>query len=562
MASKIFDFHFHLLFKHYLNGKLAIDQPFATNGLIKVLNDIFGGPFDSQASPNMVANSQLYLGVCSVISLEHAFANRILHVLGLDLSPLLPINKDLVTATKNGETTYFREFSKQTKYYLDNAPALDSTFNIVYIGRNTFKDKTADEIKTILTKGDKRYLAFAMEGGHNLSDVPILGGSGMSLTPDLNLKAIQDGKDVFEGIDFMSMNLCHLSFIREQPLGGFCQGLNKQAQIAFSSEDFAPKKGLGLTASGKAVIRQALTHATRPIVIDVKHMSVYTRFHYYRFREALIDENPDVARLPIISSHTGFTFRSLAQYLQDKTFTTATTVDGGQTLFTVASANVAIGKTNDKINSGLFGNPWTINLFDEEIVQLMQSGGMIGISLDQRILGAEKMLDSSRDDFFDAECIAEEEWTRLFQQGQLPGREGLLDFLRNVAPSRAERHVMLLCTHLVYAVRVGLEQLPWDAGTSPWDHLCIGSDFDGLINPINRLDNIQKLHEVEADLLRYLPIADKYLQTGDSSGSQPRSLQYDANGAVDKNFLQEVVQKFLWGNGLDFMIRYLQNWKQ
>ncbi|SEW24398.1 amidohydrolase family protein [Chitinophaga arvensicola] len=556
MANKIFDFHFHLLFKHYLSNGTPINEQIKTSGVASLLNDLFGGPFNSQASPNQVKDSQLFLGVTSIISLEHAFARRILHVLGIDFSGILPLNQDIVNKTRDGQTNYYAEFKQQVKLYLDNKNFLAAApYHIRYTGRKDWLNQSRQQIiDTLKNDNETRYLIFSIEGGHNLSDVPIR-GAALSRTPELNLKEIQDNSE----LDYISINLCHLSYIPEQSLGGFAQGLNKQAQIAFSSEDFMPKAGLGLTQLGKKVIRQALTHATRPVLIDIKHMSVYTRFHYYRYRESLINEIPTVSRLPIITSHTGFTFTSLSNYLAKKQFRSNTGMENGTFVCIVESENRKIGKTNDAINSGLYGNPWTINLFDEEIIEIMGSKGLIGVSLDQRILGAEKMIDSSRPQYFDPEYIAKEEWEKLFRDGQLPGAEGLFDFLS--LPSRAERHLMLLCLHLVYAVRVGNTGLAWQPDTSPWDHLSIGSDFDGLINPINRLDNIVELSSLAAGLKKYLPVADKYLNTGD--GNNTRSLRYNpSDGSLDVGYLDTVIEKFMYTNGVNFTARYLTNWEE
>lgn len=260
MTNKIFDFHFHLLFKHYLSNGTPITQQVKTTGLASLLNDLFGGPFNSQSSPDQVKDSQLYLGVASIISLEHAFARRILHVLGIDFSHILPLNKEIVNKTKDGKTSYYAEFQQQVKMYLDSKATLEQApYHIKYTGRKDWEGKTRQQITDILKNDNQqRYLVFSIEGGHNLSDVPIR-GTALSRTPELNLKDIQDNSE----LDFISINLCHLSYIPEQPLGGFAQGLNKQAQIAFSSEDFMPKAGLGLTQLGKKVVRQALLQIGR-----------------------------------------------------------------------------------------------------------------------------------------------------------------------------------------------------------------------------------------------------------------------------------------------------------
>jgi microsomal dipeptidase-like Zn-dependent dipeptidase len=555
--ENLFDFHFHLLFKHLITvtkngGKFKLGENVKTTGLAQFLNDIFGGPFDSQSSPLQVSQSSLRLGVIALLSVEHAFANRVLHVFGADLSGVLPLDKDVFNRTRNGETTYYQEFKKQIDFHLTTAAELNKPpYQIEYLNRTTWANLNPDEVTAKLTVGDKRYFSFSIEGGHNLSDVPIR-KTLPSRFPELKLKELQDRPDV----DFISINLCHLSHIPEQPLGGFAQGLNKTSQLAFASEDFMPKTGLGLTELGKKVIKQALTHPTKPILIDVKHMSVYTRLHYYRYREQLAIIDPEVERLPIMTSHTGFTFYTLDDYLQNKRFQSTPGSEGGQPISKVAPENRSIGRTNDIINKGLFGNPWTINLFDEEIAEIMLSNGMMGISLDQRILGASNpAVDSKRDRFFEEEYIARPEWEKMFRDGKLPGATESL--FGGIAPSKQERHSMLLCLHLVHAVRVGYSALNWIENTSPWDHLCVGSDFDGLINPINGFEDVLQLPKLRGQLLKYLPQADKFLPFNPDQ----KALRYKDDGSVDAAFLNEVIDKFLFKNGLRFTVRFLNNWQ-
>lgn len=551
---KVFDFHFHLLFKHYITAGFDQKKNVKVKGLANLLNTVFGGPFDSQASPLQVSESSLHLGVIGLVGFEYAFANRILHIraLGLvfDLSRVLPMNWDIVNKVKLGKISYYDDFKAQLDDYVKSSAWLQKQpYNIHYLNRKDWSGKTADEIKKGLTSENKRWFAFSIEGGHNLSQVPIHHEEIQSLHPELKLKELQDTASV----DFISLNLCHLSDIPEQNLGGFSQGLNKTAQLAFASEDFTPKTGFGLTTLGRKVIRQALTHPQKPILIDVKHMSVYSRFQYYRMRESMAREDEEIERLPIISSHSGFTFYSLKDFIGNKRFRHRTELVHNHPATLMEAENIRVGKTDDLIASGLFANPWTINLFDEEITEIMSSNGLIGLSLDQRILGAGGLVDSRRKEFFEGEYIAQREFERLFRDGQLPGPEKIFE----ATPSRAERHIMLLCLHIVHGVRVGYSSLNWMQETSPWDHFCIGSDFDGLINPINRIDDVTCFDRLQAQLLRYLPQADK----SNTTYSSIKALQYRQDGTVDKAFLEKAVNKIMFDNGLRFMTRFLANWK-
>ncbi|AWW32106.1 hypothetical protein DN752_19275 [Echinicola strongylocentroti] len=557
--QKIFDFHFHLLFKHYIADpklKLDVDQGFKTSGVAKVLNELVGGSFDSQSSPSQVKESPLFLGVISLSSVEYAFAERILSICGNDFSFILPVKHQIFDRIKQHQTTYWKDFMGIVAQHRKSMPKLaKAPFSIEFLKRNDFKGKSIEAIESALTDGNRRSFALAIEGGHNLSDVPSGNEQSiLSANPHHQMKTLQEMKD----FDFMSINLCHLSDIPEQRLGGFAQGVNKLSQRAFKSDYFLPSVGLGLTELGKKLIGQCLLHPERPVLIDVKHMSLYTRLEYYRFKDRLAQDSPDVARLPVISSHTGFTFTSIDQYLNSQRYRSYVNEGDSGKEAMIEPENRKIGRTDDKINKGLYANPWTINLFDEEIAEIMASGGMMGISLDQRILGASNpAMDAVRDHYYEKEQVAYYEFKKLFKEGRLPGEEGFIQAL-GIAPSKEERHFMLLCMHIVHAVKVGYDKLPWHEGTSPWDHICIGSDFDGLINPINGYENITKMGKLGKDLRHYLPLADKFhLYDKDLT-----ALRYNEDGSVNEDFLNTAIEKFTYRNGLRFIARYLTNWSE
>lgn len=553
--EKFFDFHYHLLFKHYISKKPPLGQDIDLSGFVEVLNDVMGGAFESQSSPQQVKDSALKIGVVSIISMEHAFANRIFKRFWFDLEKKLGLDPKIVSDTREGRVSYYDEFKNQVNYYVENASELSAKFQIDYVSRKDFEGKTVEQIREALENSGRKIMIFSIEGGHNLSNVLIRKGIP-SAAPELQLKEIQDDSP----IDYISLNLCHLSEIPEQSMGGFAQGVNSIASIAFYSEDFMPKTGFGLTEKGKKVIRQALTHESRPILIDVKHMSLYTRLHFYRYREKLMSQFPETERLPIISSHSGFAFMSTAKLVQDKLFKSYETVEAGQPVSEVIAFNRKIGRTDDLINKALYCNPWTINLYDEDIIEIMESGGMIGISLDQRILGASNPLyDSARDKYFQKEFIPRQEWEKLFRDGQLPVAERL--FPEKLAPSRRERHIMLFCLHIVYAVRLGMKYIAWPEGRSPWDCICIGSDYDGLINPINGYETVKDLSKLPGELRKYLPQADRYLDTHFDEEKESRALRYDDSKRLDSSFLDEVIEKFVYRNGLDFTPRFLSNWQ-
>lgn len=544
--KNIFDFHFHLLFKHFIstrnNQRLPFETDFKTKGVMSVLDELMGNAFDSQSSPKMVKESQLKCGVTALLAMEYAFAENISGLIRSFSNADLPINWDFIDQVKQKKNSYFDLLNTEIKYYTDHMKELDDKYNIRFINRKT---------KTKMDDASKTYLAFSAEGAHNFSEAKIR-TLNASTKPSENYTKIQDDP---KNIDIFSINLLHLSEIPEQTMGGFAQGLTNVAQMAFHSADFTPKSGFGLSDKAKSFIKIVFTNKF-PSLIDVKHMSVFTRYKFYNFREDLIIANPDIARLPIISSHTGFTFCALEDFLENKKYKTDVRYENGQSITQIQAKNQKIGKTNFLINNKLFANPWTINLFDEEIIEIMQSNGLIGLSMDQRILGSTKMLaDGVRGEFFkDSEAIPLMEWRKWFKEGKLD-LEGLEE--TESKSDREIRQILLLCHHMIYAVRLGYKNLNWVGNKSPWDHISIGSDYDGLINPINGYEDVRKLSNLKNDLLKYLPVADKNMDLL----KEIKAFKINPAGNIDEIHLNECIDKFLSVNGKNFLERFLKNWQ-
>ena len=547
--KNIFDFHFHLLFKHWISAqkdgsKLPFNKEFKTRGIMSAIDELMGNAFDGQSSPALIQKSDVKYGVTALLAMEFAFAENISGFLRSFNNSQLPINWALIDSVKNKKTSYFELFKEEISYYQTHQKELAENYNIKFLSRKTKE-------KTNLDEAGITFLAFSAEGGHNFSEAKIRDNSETT-HPSENYLEIQNDKN---SVDLFSINLVHLSEIPEQILAGFSQGLNSTAQMAFRSMDFIPKSGFGISNLGKEFIKTVLTNPL-PTLIDLKHMSVYTRHQYYQYREELISKFPNVAKLPMISSHTGFTFQSLEIFVNSKKYKTTVRYENGQTITEIQAENIKIGKTNFLLNNQLFGNPWTINLFDEEIVEIMESGGMMGISMDQRILGAAKgSMDGIRGKYFkDAEAIPILEWRKWFKEGHLEV-EGFE--IAEEKSDREIRHIYLLCCHIIHAVRLGYKHLNWVGDATPWNHICMGSDYDGLINPINGYEDVTMLGNLREDLKKYLPIVEKKMDLN----ADVSIFKSSENNLIDEKELDECIEKFLSLNGKNLLLRFLNNWK-
>jgi hypothetical protein len=193
---------------------------------------------------------------------------------------------------------------------------------------------------------------------------------------------------------------------------------------------------------------------------------------------------------------------------------------------------------------GLMGthfNPWSINLYDEEIKKIVDSDGLIGLNLDKRILGARQKKRSELIEYFSRKerssirfrehhvpishiqpqgvvlssvemlnnKIEEKlkEYLRkiirrpdqlLAYQNLYNEIEQLYNQLRSMPVPSTDEDIKHLCNNILHIVRI--------AGDKAWKHICIGSDFDGLISAVECCRNASVFNNLASELKRWLPI--------------------------------------------------------
>jgi microsomal dipeptidase-like Zn-dependent dipeptidase len=267
--------------------------------------------------------------------------------------------------------------------------------------------------------------------------------------------------------------------------------------------------GNGLTPAGRNFIRAAVrtTPTERRVLIDVKHLSLQARMAFYDLRRQLMDAGHEP--FPIIASHIGVTGLQITdavlanchEFEQDMACLEVEYIETEQ-LRGFRIVTDAARTTKD-----LRFNPWTVNLFDEEIREIVASGGLIGFSFDSRILGNETL---------DAERFSRHE---VGVHGRNPRLQSIVvaDFnpanqpivesrypeqpilsLAGMSESEQKKHtdLLALCQNVVHTVRVG--------GPDAWNCICIGSDFDGIINSIDFAPDASAVPGMKNQFLAYL----------------------------------------------------------
>ena len=124
--------------------------------------------------------------------------------------------------------------------------------------------------------------------------------------------------------------------------------------------------------------------------MDIKHTSLIGRLSIY---DKIKNEAPGYSLL--MSSHAGIAGISYKEFLKECLIPAKkNTAVKKSRIFD--NRNGYIVKLMYKRRKGplnLSFNPQTLNLYDEDIREILSIGGMIGFSLDQRILGASTAID-------------------------------------------------------------------------------------------------------------------------------------------------------------------------
>ena len=202
----------------------------------------------------------------------------------------------------------------------------------------------------------------------------------------------------------------------------------------------------------------------RRILIDIKHMSVASRKEYY----SILHTEYCNEEIPIICSHGAVNGLSFS---------------GTQT-------------------STLFNNS-DLNLFDEEIIEIVKTGGLLAIQFDVRILGGKNSIKS------------------FFRKKRIETKHAAL----------------LIWNQLKY-----IAEISDTMGYFGWGNTCIGSDFDGTINPPAGLTTVKDYPLLGNELLL---LANNYLKQ--------RKLYLKENREITP---EELVQNFAILNTLSVLKKH------
>lgn len=475
---KYFDFHCHPVLKQLFNDKPNIDSFIYKSdvaALPKICSDL-PNIIETQTHQAQLAefSDEVILGAV-LYSVERNVADTVIPLRKfLKKSSQFKLSETLLTDIVQNKNKPFSDF------------LMKRTLN-EYIQSSSFNILTKDSFKKPLPK-NKVNVFFTIEGCHSLVDSPNFCDANNKYNPADILSNLDK---VLKKVQIISINITHLqqSSLCNQAFG---------MQVA-DSKPFFPS-GNGLENDGRTVIQGIFD---RKIGVDVKHMS-------YKSRKDLmseIDSGKFQNVQPLVCTHAGFTgvsFKDWAGYIQlKKPLSGALYVEITKSLHS---------KNNPRRPGFPAFNASTINLFDEEIAWIVNNGGVIGISMDRRILGYVDKFDDNptgitgMDRIVDKEFFSKAEWNSLGIKDSEIGKavddddclfmSELEESTESSIPQRNEYFYDHILNHIKHYFQVCRDHgIPISKAQK---QITIGTDFDGLINPFINMPTVENMSEIRS----------------------------------------------------------------
>lgn len=281
------------------------------------------------------------------------------------------------------------------------------------------------------------------------------------------------------GVRIFAMNIAHLE------KNDFCN--HAYGIQIFKPEPFFPRSK-GISNEGLELLQLM---QQKKILCDIKHTSLFARQQLY-----LLGWHG--GNWPLVCTHAGLT--GIPSTARGRYFLS-------HRRFGAGFLRVKHYKPAGYLEGTSF-NPSSINLYDDDVAAIVKSGGLIGLSMDQRILGSpmdEMMAEGYPDELFEEEVISdgEREWFRDVDK-EFAGDEFVLK-TEQISTANDRRnskrfHARHFLNHVFHLFAIARQYGIPD--TTMTERICIGSDFDGMINPVDCCPNVTGLPSFRSFLLQ------------------------------------------------------------
>lgn len=542
--SKFFDFHLHVVLKNQFATEENPTSPWEKITAAMILKHI---PFPYDLFMESFASDTLASQSSPPQLLDKGY-KLVCHAL---FSPDIELLKSLKSNNK------FKKFIEEGKL----APYLTDEQFLKIINKNSspfqFIKKDLELIKQVSPDGNSIALIQKSnefdEGEKKLSAVFTIEGlhclrNNMLLDTDQNIT-----NDILQNLDklrttakIISINLTHID--NNNNIFSSCAYAYDGLKDTLDDKMLRPF-GNGLPNTGLAIVEEIYN---RKILVDIKHMSIASRLKFYDE----IDKG-NIQKHPIICSHGGFTGCWFNSATHDETYNdyvfSVRKVGNNQKLLVAKP----IKFKGDLIPAAF--NASSINLYNEDIVRILQSGGIIGISMDQRVLGFHNKVSRVAIDnpnelyMFDTEYFSLSDFQTV-QKGGAFGRKVADDTMDFALTSKefiaktpnpvdfGDLHFKHFVMHILHAINIARE-FGGEAAVLKLllAQICIGSDFDGMIDGLDSCKTVEDMPTFKQKFI------DEFKDYADDAGViLPNTLT-----------IQQIADRIFYENGRDFILKRL-----
>lgn len=310
------------------------------------------------------------------------------------------------------------------------------------------------------------------------------------------------------------------------------------------------------------------------ILIDTKHMSVWARQDYHRYLTKVKKND----HIPIVQTHTCVNGRS---WNEDKKHWQKGDLD-----------------LKKRFRDRIPFNTSAINAFDEEIIDIIDSDGLIGIMLDEkRLVGAilppdtnklildldlpyNQRVDTTANDGGAKELATNKLPKSRFHYNKDRFKTAMLNYIRakenlekalldsHSTPSDKEnlrkkveqqkdrvdkiRGILLpIEMSLLMNQFLHILQITKKSKAKAWYHICIGSDYEGVINPLDIFYYAGDLSDLKSSMVNFWHFAIE------KAAFDEEFKKY--KDSIDELTPEFIVNRILWDNSQDFMRKYFND---
>jgi len=490
------DIHCHSVMTHYRNQELNIPA------CEEIHKEVFTGSeslrsFYSQSNFAKLAGGGVGAIIISLYPVERKFLLPNFPIEGLLEKVISNITgfsienvREMLDEQETGTIRYFDDLVGEYKYLL-------SQVDTVCKGKEIKIVANYDEYLENKQAGDKVSIIISIEGAHSLGTI-----LSSDLTKKPELVQIEDYNDKYRDNVFAlkkwGPNGSHTPLFIT--LGHhFWNMLVGHAESLPFIFDQKTGKETGFTDAGWEMIDDLLSdedengnpNKTRRVLIDIKHMSPRARKQYYNYLAKR--KKTTGLNIPLICSHASVGDAPSLNY------------------FIKGTEDYQSGKKKNYFNTS------SLSLNNEDIKVIIDSDGLIGIVLHEgRIASKDAMKEStygindSRKDIKKAQKkidrLQYEIQTNVSDKRKLRIKDKIDEEMKQIGKSGEKMRkgfVNMILANVYKIVEVYSVFNPAQPGKG-WDHIGIGSDFDGMINKMDYLGTANEFPVLEKLLIKFL----------------------------------------------------------